>query len=90
MTTFTIHFRSTGENVAEGTRDDPPVTVRVNRCGDDLLVSMLSYGQRIGEGVARRVGDEYQGTCTEYAGLWHVRGEINTGCLRFSEEKPCP
>lgn len=72
---------------AEGTLQGHPeanIRVRTNRIGPDILaISLHLFGDKVGEGVLRRVDGEWRGDCTEYNARWIVRGRVGTGILEL-------
>jgi hypothetical protein len=79
------------DGVGHGVLADHParVAVRSRRTPDGRLsVSLWDGNCQIGSGLLTARLGWWRGTCSEFAGEWHVSGKCGEGVLQFDERAP--
>lgn len=83
-----VRLTSIGDGTAQGALEGHPAgtMVRTYLCADGLAISLWDYAHRIGEGLLKRDGNRWVGTCSEFLGTWRVSGVVKSGVLEFEDE----
>ncbi len=88
MTLPRATMRSLGGGAAEGVLEGHPVRsiVRTMRLTDtEMTVGMWDGPHLVGNGLLRLADGVWRGTCTEFAGTWHIEAKQGSQTLEFKE-----